>query len=65
MKCVEMIKKEIVRKKACSSLNFYKEGNPISFEQFSRLNCIKLMELAFSNPNILEGFYELLLQQKN
>ena len=54
-----------MRKKDLSSLNFYRSGNPISFEQFSRLDCIKLMQLALSNKNVLEGLYELLLQQKD
>ena len=64
VKCIETIKKEITRRKDMPSLNFYKDGNPISYEQFSRFDCMKLMELALSNKNVLEGFYQLLITQK-
>ena len=64
IKCVETIKKDITRKKEISSMNFYKEGNPISFEQFKKLDCYKLMELALSNQRILDGLYNLLLEEK-
>lgn len=46
-------------------MNFYKEGNPISIEQFKKLDCYKLMELALSNQKVLDGLYNLLLEYNN
>lgn len=30
LRCVEVVKKDVVRRKDLKSLNFYKDGNPIS-----------------------------------
>lgn len=48
-----MIKKDIVRRKDLKSLNFYKEGNPISLEQFKKVDWYKLLELVLMNEQVI------------
>lgn len=43
MQCVEAIKKEIIRKKNANSLSFYKQGNPVTLNEFKKLDWFRLM----------------------
>jgi hypothetical protein len=49
-KCVEMVKKEISRRKNAShKLNQYHPGNVIEFEDFKKVDFYRLLELVFGN----------------
>lgn len=62
-KCVETVKKEIARRKNINSANFFKEGTPITLEQFMKIDFFRLVELIFANQKIIQVLYNALLDQ--
>ena len=48
-KCVWAVKKEIARRKNASTLNFYKEGSPITLLEFKQLDFQRLIDMVFSS----------------
>jgi hypothetical protein len=60
-RCVEVVRKEIARRKHLNTLNFFKEGCPISLEDFRNADFMKLMELVFSNERLVQVVYWNLL----
>ncbi len=40
---VEAIKKEIVRRRKMKTINFFKEGSPVSLEDFKKIDFINLI----------------------